>query len=330
MRLLHYGTNGVITLATNWSVQDKVPPYAILSHTWHEGEEVTYEDMVKLQGQNRRGYEKLRFCAQRARLDNLDYFWVDTCCIDKSSSAEVAMEINSMFKRYRDAARCYVYLSDVASTGSISTNTGFPNSRWFKRGWTLQELIAPSIVEFFTKDGALLGDKHTLERDIANITGIPLPVLQGHPLVHYTYDERLSWSQGRITKYEEDAAYSLLGIMDVYLSPIYGELRRNALRRLRCEFNAAQAELKGEERAGNVHWTVHRTTNSLFTGRLEVIQRVVEAFRYEDLSTGRTKQRRLVIAGVGGQGKSEVALQIATLLREKYVATSSPDSGFSS
>jgi hypothetical protein len=318
MRLLRYGNDGELELASNWFGRDAIPPYAILSHTWQEGQEVTYQDMVNKQGQEKTGYDKLAFCARQAKLDNLHYFWVDTCCIDKSSSSELTEAINSMFKWYRNAARCYVYLSDVSSTDSASKND-FEQSRWFTRGWTLQELLAPTTVQFFTKDHVLLGDKVSLVQRIADKTKIPLPVLQGHPFLHYTYDERLSWALGRETKCEEDEAYSLLGIMGVNLPLIYGEDRESAFRRLRLEFQTVQATLTGVERAGNVHWKVTQTVNSLFTGRSDLINRVQDAFRYDNVGSGTREQKRLVITGLGGQGKSEICIKIASLMRDKYV-----------
>jgi hypothetical protein len=316
MRLLRYGSDGELELVSKWFGSDKVPPYAILSHTWEDGQEVLYEDMIKKQGQNKTGYDKLVFCAQQAKLDNLQYFWVDTCCIDKSSSAELTEAINSMYKWYRNAARCYVYLSDVTSTDFASPNN-FQTSRWFTRGWTLQELLAPTFVQFFTRDHVLLGDRVSLVQKIADTTKIPLPVLKGHPFLHYTYDERIGWAVNRQTKCEEDEAYSLLGIMGVNLPLVYGEGREGALRRLRTEFQTIQATLTGVERAGNVHWTVTQTVNSLFTGRSELLNRITEALRYDDVS-GAKEQKRLVITGLGGQGKSEICVKVASLMREKY------------
>ena len=154
-------------------IGDNTPPYAILSHTWGaDGEEVIFKDLMEGTGKNKAGYQKIRFCGEQAATDGLRYFWVDSCCIDKSSSAELQEAINSMFRWYHDAARCYVYLSDV-SIGDYNQNnqlsqflweSDFRASRWFTRGWTLQELLAPTSVEFFSKEGNRLGDKQSLEQ----------------------------------------------------------------------------------------------------------------------------------------------------------------------
>src|SRR5882724_10486604 len=147
MRLLQYNNDGEFSLTKSF-VGGKIPEYAILSHTW-EGymEEITYRALIDGTGKNKVGYEKIRFCGEQARHDGFQYFWVDTCCIDKSNNTELAKAINSMFRWYRNAAKCYVYLSDVwarkrkASDRSSehTWESAFRGSRWFTRGWTLQE-----------------------------------------------------------------------------------------------------------------------------------------------------------------------------------------------
>src|SRR5689334_16128894 len=116
MRLLHHTNDGQLEFTSDFISDDKIPPYAILSHTWQEGHEVTFDDMVNSRGENKAGYSKIRFCARQAARDHLRYFWVDTCCIDKSSSAELSEAINSMFRWYQNAECCYVYLPDVSSS----------------------------------------------------------------------------------------------------------------------------------------------------------------------------------------------------------------------
>jgi hypothetical protein len=149
-----------------------------------------------------------------------------------------------MYRWYRGAAKCYVYLSDVSTRrrtnnkrSRLSWESAFRTSRWFTRGWTLQELLAPASVEFFSKQGHHLGDKSTLEQQIHEITKIPIKAIQGGDLSHFTVDERISWAEGRQTKYEEDKAYSLQGILDIYILPNYGETKENALIRLREEIS---------------------------------------------------------------------------------------------
>ena len=243
MRLLQYNNDGEFSLTQFF---DDIPRYAILSHTWGP-EEVTFRDMMDGNGTSKIGFDKIRFCGERARRDDLQYFWVDTCCIDKSSSTELAEAINSMFRWYRDAAKCYVFLSDVPRADVDTTNqsrqlsweSAFQMSRWFTRGWTLQELIAPTSVEFFSKNQELLGDKKTLERHICEKTRIPSKALRGSPLAKFSATERMLWAETRQTTREEDIAYSLLGIFDVYMPLIYGEGSEKALRRLREEIDKA-------------------------------------------------------------------------------------------
>src|SRR5271170_4728557 len=213
MRLLKVEENGEFSLIE--FIGDKIPRYAILSHTWGtDGEEVTCEDLTRGTGKSKAGYQKIRFCGKQAATDGLQYFWVDTCCIDKSSSAELSEAINSMFRWYHDAGKCYVYLSDVSISGSskngqFSQGTWeptFQKSRWFTRGWTLQELLAPTSVEFFSRERKRLGDKRSLKQQIHEITGIADSALQGAALSQFSVDERLSWAENRQTKLEEDKA----------------------------------------------------------------------------------------------------------------------------
>ncbi len=236
MRLLERDSDGEFILK---DFGDDVPQYAILSHTW-EAEEVTFRDLMDGAGKSKAGYDKILFCGRQARHDGLEYFWVDTCCIDKSNNTELAEAINSMFRWYRDAAKCYVYLSDVLITereasdqvSGLPWESAFRASRWFTRGWTLQELLAPVSVEFFSQEGRLLGNKRDLVRQVHEITGIPISALQGAPLSQFGVEERLLWAENRQTTRKEDKAYSLLGIFDIYMPLIYGEGSDNALMRL--------------------------------------------------------------------------------------------------
>jgi len=231
---------------------DEIPhPYAILSHTWRlDGDEVTFRDILEGTAESKAGYDKIRFCGDQAAYDNLQYFWVDTCCIDKSSSSELLEAINSMFRWYRNAAKCYVYLSDVSSHAldahdnfsQLPCELAFRASRWFTRGWTLQELLAPRSVEFFSREGNRIGNKKSLERQIHEITGIAVTALQGEPLSQFSVDERLSWVEKRQTTRKEDKAYSLLGMFDVCMPLLYGEGRDRAFKRLRQEIDNNSSE----------------------------------------------------------------------------------------
>ena len=232
MRLLRleYGKLSLVEF-----VGKSIPRYAVLSHTWGaDHEEVTFKDIVKGIGKDKAGYGKIRFCRNQVGKDDLQYFWVDTCCIDKSSSAELSEAINSMFRWYHESAKCYVYLSDVSISG-FGNDQSFQKSKWFTRGWTLQELIAPASVEFFSKEDQWLGDKQSLEQNLHEVTGIAIQALRGSSLSCFGVDERMSWAAKRQTKRGEDAAYSLLGIFDIHMPLIYGEGREKAMKRLRKE-----------------------------------------------------------------------------------------------
>jgi hypothetical protein len=246
MRLLERNNSSEFSLTQDFG--DDIPQYAILSHTWGaDTEEVTFRDLMDGTGKSKGGYDKIRFCGEQARRDGLQYFWVDTCCIDKSNNNELSEAINSMFRWYRNAAKCYVYLSDVPrpafdtndKSNQLPWESAFRKSRWFTRGWTLQELIAPASVEFFSKDWEQLGNKPSLERHIREITGIPVEALQGSSLSDFSVAERMLWTERRETKRKEDKAYSLLGIFDVYMPLIYGEGRESAFKRLREEIDKA-------------------------------------------------------------------------------------------
>jgi hypothetical protein len=236
MRLLERNNNGEFSLTKDFS--DKIPRYAILSHTWGaDAKEVTFKDLIDGKGKDKTGYDKIQFCGEQAARNGLQYFWVDTCCIDKSSSAELQEAITSMFTWYRNADKCYAYLTDVPShtnnqNSSETLEAAFLESRWFTRGWTLQELIAPRSVEFFCWNGKRLGDKKSLEEQLHKITGIPVSALRGTPLSGFGVDERMLWVGNRETKRGEDKAYSLLGIFDISMPLLYGEGRVKALRRL--------------------------------------------------------------------------------------------------
>jgi Heterokaryon incompatibility protein (HET) len=178
MRLLKVDPTGGFSLTKDLPDNEALK-YAILSHTWHQdnNQKVTSEDLNKGTGKGKIGYKKISFCAEQAIQDGIQYIWVDTCCIDKSNNninkaIELQYAINSMFRWYQNAAKCYVYLEDVSvpevDAGGESHQRlwelSLRKSRWFTRGWTLQELIAPKVVEFFSENWCPLGSKASLER----------------------------------------------------------------------------------------------------------------------------------------------------------------------
>jgi hypothetical protein len=245
MRLLTCSDAGELGLTEDLMDDDSIPSYAILSHTWQHGQEVTFEDFMNDTGKDKTGYDKIRFCGEQAQRDELSRFWVDTCCINKADSVELQDAINSMFRWYQGAAQCYVYLWDVSTRDGLSESAwdaAFRASRWFTRGWTLQELIAPQNVKFFSREGKELGDRRTLERQIHEITGIAIPALRATPLSTFTVDERLSWMKGRTTTRKEDKVYSLLGMFGIYLLPNYGEGEEYAFKRFYRELEASKSD----------------------------------------------------------------------------------------
>lgn len=223
-----------------------IPPYAILSHTWGDDhDEVKFSDLAENRAGMKKGFKKIKFCREQAAKDGLEYFWIDSCCINQDSLPELTRSINSMFRWYRNAEKCYVYLSDVqfkpieTSGDSFTWEAAFNSSRWFTRGWTLQELIAPRVIEFFSEEGRWLGDKQSLEAQLSAITNIPSAVFRGNALSNYPVEERFSWVATRETKLEEDKAYCLLGLFAIHLPLIYGEGEEHAFRRLRREIKGS-------------------------------------------------------------------------------------------
>ncbi|KAF2625511.1 hypothetical protein BU25DRAFT_371926, partial [Macroventuria anomochaeta] len=255
MRLLRVEGDGRLSCTKDYVSDEEIPPYAILSHTWKEGQEMIFDDLKYLDSmedivaQHHEGYRKIRFCAQQAKRNSLQYFWVDTCCIDKSNNTELSEAINSMFRWYQKAERCYVYLSDVEANASDKDSElsqkwkpAFRKSRWFTRGWTLQELLAPKLVEFFSVEGKRLGDRESLKQTIHEITEIPVEALSGSSLFKFSVAERLSWTANRETTRKEDGAYCLLGIFGTHLPLIYGEGKEKALKRLRREIQESRED----------------------------------------------------------------------------------------
>jgi hypothetical protein len=201
-----------------------IPPYAILSHMWDEGE-ISFQEIRGSPGilQERLGYIKIRNCCAQANSDGFQYIWIDTCCIDKTNSTALSEAINSMFRYYKEASECYAFLSDVPKGTELHR---FKESRWFQRGWTLQELIAPISVVFFNVDWEEIGTKSSLQDIIEDRTHIPKHILSGSRVHHskpISVAQKMSWAAGRETSCVEDIAYSLLGLFDVHMPMIYGE-----------------------------------------------------------------------------------------------------------
>ncbi|KAI1264579.1 HET-domain-containing protein [Xylariaceae sp. FL1019] len=268
MRLLHTATLELETFNTTV----KPGAYAIVSHTWGE-DEVVFEDVQTRpinEWRKKAGAAKILEAAKIAAKSKISFIWIDTCCIDKSSSSELSESINSMYQWYMNSHICYVYLSDVLLKESDLPRTGivpFKESRWFRRGWTgklklhiprdhpytcflvssfrplillqLQELIAPSHELFFDKSWSQMGTRNELANEIHLVTTIDTEIL-AHRNRYYdrwkrTVHTRMVWASRRETTRAEDMAYSLMGIFDVNMPLLYGEGGQRAFERLQVE-----------------------------------------------------------------------------------------------
>ncbi|KAH7160458.1 heterokaryon incompatibility protein-domain-containing protein [Dactylonectria estremocensis] len=255
-----------VTLQLESFIGEAVPNYAILSHTWGE-EEVLFEDICNggnaLRNCTKTGVQKVMASCNKAREAGYTYIWIDTCCIDKSSSAELSEAINSMFAWYRDAMVCYVYLADFDAVQGVDSES-FRGSRWFRRGWTLQELLAPPYIEFYDCEWVFISDRFDLATRTNRITGIEVRALRRHhdaknpcrdervdksrtqclrcgcfinvrdTLDSFSIATRMSWASQRATTRREDVAYCLLGIFNINMPLLYGEGDRS-FRRLQEE-----------------------------------------------------------------------------------------------
>ncbi|KAK7462402.1 hypothetical protein VKT23_008001 [Stygiomarasmius scandens] len=216
--------------------QVDIPPYAILSHTWDE-EEVTFQDIrATFVAKRKAGWSKVKNACAYALKHEFEWIWIDSCCIDKSSSAGLSEAINSMYQYYEDAVVCYAYLSDASSKEDPrDVNSGFRRSKWFKRGWTLQELLAPAYLVILDQKWIEIGTRWSLRDAISAITSIPIQVFEGRPIYEYSVAQKMSWAAFRQTTRPEDEAYCLMGIFGVNMPPIYGEGGAKAFMRLQQE-----------------------------------------------------------------------------------------------
>ncbi|GIZ38637.1 hypothetical protein CKM354_000204900 [Cercospora kikuchii] len=251
MRLLH-----VEELRFEEYPVENVPPYAIASHRWG-AEEVTLQDIQQNRATSKIGYKKIQGFAKFAQenLKSINWIWIDTCCIDKTSAAELSESVNLMFKWYRNAEICLAYLADV---GSVDEPRDCTRSEWFRRGWTLQELLAPRVVVFLTNNWQVIGNKGAslhgsilsadgpgLEASITPVTGLPEDVLHDFDKSKsISRSDKLKWMEGRHTTREEDRSYALYGILGVYLGANYGEGFKGARDRLRAAIQLQADEFR--------------------------------------------------------------------------------------
>ena len=239
MRLLH-----AETLCFEDFFDNEIPPYAILSHRW-EGKEVAFHEFEAAKKRDGPEFSKIKdFCSFVSRQPyadgSLEWVWIDTCCIDKNSSAEVSEAINSMFQWYERSEVCYAYLSSVDAGPQRTQGQQFQQSPWFTRGWTLQELIAPRNVFFLDRRWNIIGERAELAAEISAITGIEeacLNLSEGRRqflLYKVSIAAKMSWASKRTTGRIEDMAYCMLGIFDINMPLMYGEGKK-AFMRLQLE-----------------------------------------------------------------------------------------------
>lgn len=237
-----------LTLAT-FSDESTIPEYAILSHTWGD-DEVTFKDLAELSYEQlvlKKAYTKVRECCAKALEWGLEWVWIDTCCIDQQSSAELSEAINSMYEWYRQSAVCYAYLFDafcIEHDFLFDRNddqehhhrrSSFDKARWFTRGWCLQELLSPRNMQFFNKNWEYIGSKHSLKTPISMVTGIDEYGLFIPDLSVLSVAHRMTWAARRETTRPEDVAYCLLGIFNINMPLLYGEGQVRAFGRLQEE-----------------------------------------------------------------------------------------------
>ena len=220
---------------------DAAGGYAILSHIW-DGDEQTLQDVRAIvercrgKGTNPRDDQelspKIRECCILAEKYGYRWVWIDSCCIDKTSSSELSEAINSMYKWYKSAEVCFAYLKDVPSDDVLGApKSAFRKSRWHTRGWTLQELIAPDSVIFLSVHWRELGTRAGLAELLEAITRVPSRVLMGaNRPAEWSISNRMSWASRRKTTRVEDEAYCLMGLFGVNMSTNYGEGKRAFIR----------------------------------------------------------------------------------------------------
>ncbi|THU84277.1 HET-domain-containing protein, partial [Dendrothele bispora CBS 962.96] len=223
-----------------------IPPFAILSHRWGDNK-LLFKDIQNLKTAKKKpGWPKVRDACKYVKKYRFKYIWIDTCCIDKSSSAELSEALNSMYKYYGDSQVCIAYLGDVPGGKSeerFGESGWFRKSEWFRRGWTLQELIAPRYMIFLDEDWNQIGTRYSMRKVISmkviglvKITSIPVDVFEKPGKIDdYSIAQKMSWAAFRETKRAEDMAYCLMGLFGVNMPPIYGEGGQKAFMRLQQE-----------------------------------------------------------------------------------------------
>ncbi|KAK4634949.1 Vegetative incompatibility protein HET-E-1 [Fulvia fulva] len=213
--------------------------FAVISHRW-TNDEVTFKEYRRGLKKDSIGYRKILHSCELAKIRNRQYVWIDTCCIDKRSSAELSEAINSMFRWYQRSAECYVHLQDVSLSSLLpgqEPHKLLAGSDWFTRGWTLQELLAPTKALFFDSGWVAIGSRSDddIASTISQITGIQTYDLGQFSQLRASVARKMSWASKRKTTRPEDLAYSLLGLFDVNMPLLYGEGAAKAFMQLQLE-----------------------------------------------------------------------------------------------
>jgi hypothetical protein len=277
MRLLNIGTFRFEEFNAD------LPRYAILSHRW-ELEEVSFDEFYNPATRQKKGYRKIWGFCQQASSQGYHYAWVDTSCIDKKNFTELAEAVNSMFSWYKNSSMCMTYLSDFRLRPGMNQEqfeSELGKSQWFKRGWTLQELIAPANVEFYDSNWRYFGTKRDLAGVIAKITGISEALLWGkRDLKKFSCAQKMSWAANRRTTRPEDRTYSLLGLFGVSLPLIYDGDGSKAFKRLQEEI------IKNSTDQSIFAWVQHgplpsiRHEGSIFDRKCSLLAPSPDCFRF--------------------------------------------------
>lgn len=314
-----------------------IPDYAILSHRWEDGE-VLYRDVRDGVAASKPGFLKVQGCCDLARAAGFDYVWIDTCCIDKSSSAELSEAINSMFRWYENSQVCYAYLSDVTDRTNDNRMVEFSKSKWFTRGWTLQELLAPPMVVFYDREWTEIGTRRSLQTVVKNITKINCDFTRWRPA---SIAQKMSWVARRQTSRIEDMAYCLLGLFGVYMTVLYGE-GQNAFLRLQLEIiSKTDDESIFAWKDAGVHWMGTSTSGLLaqspasFLGSEDIVPGVLTNIRPEYTMTSRGLKlehltvlkatqntlRVMLNCSKAGSTESHLGIHLARVAGEQYQRT---------
>ncbi|KAF2717430.1 TPR-like protein [Polychaeton citri CBS 116435] len=304
-----------------------IPKYAIASHRWKSGTEISLNDVEERKRVSSYGYQKVKGFAEyvRLHLPDVSWLWIDTCCIDQKNNTELSEAINSMFRWYRDAEVCLAYLHDVPGVEDASS---FETSTWFGRGWTLQELIAPSVVIFLTQTWQVIGHKGAsngrsgipmqtgalLNSQVAAITQIPEPILQDYKeSSSFSIEEKLKWMGNRQTTREEDLSYCLLGILDVSMNIRYGDGKDKTRKRLLKKARSHDRDVGGPETLPKPSSNIPFRRDPDFVDRVTITNQIRAKLS--------VPAARAALVGLGGVGKSQLAIDYSRWLQQQLPQT---------